>query len=94
MYKQCNINHKKKEILPFATTWMDLEDIMLSEIIQRQILFHLYVESKRTKQMNRHKKKNKVRYTKNNQVVSRWKGVWEGEKKVKEVKRCKVSVIK
>ena len=57
MYKQCNINHKKKEILPFATTWMDLEDIMLSEIIQRQILFHLYVESKRTKQMNRHKKK-------------------------------------
>ena len=23
---------KKKEILPFATTWMDLEGIMLSEI--------------------------------------------------------------
>ena len=23
---------KKKEILPFVTTWMDLEDIMLSEI--------------------------------------------------------------
>ena len=27
----------KKEILPFATTWMDLEDIMLSEINQRKI---------------------------------------------------------
>ena len=25
---------KKKEILPFATTWMDFESIMLSEIIQ------------------------------------------------------------
>ena len=25
---------KKKEILPFVTTWMDLEDILLSEIIQ------------------------------------------------------------
>ena len=27
---------KKNEILPFATTWMDLEDIMLSEISQRK----------------------------------------------------------
>ena len=25
---------RKKEILPFATTWMELEDIMLSEISQ------------------------------------------------------------
>ena len=25
---------KKNEILPFGTTWMDLEDIMLSEISQ------------------------------------------------------------
>ena len=27
---------KKNEILPFATTWMELEGIMLSEINQRK----------------------------------------------------------
>ena len=27
---------KKNEILPFVTTWMDLEGIMLSEISQRK----------------------------------------------------------
>ena len=38
-------------ILPFATTWMDLEGIMLSEIsLQRRtnaLCYHLYVESKK-----------------------------------------------
>ena len=28
---------RKNEILPFATTWMELEGIMLSEIRERQI---------------------------------------------------------
>ena len=27
---------KKKEIMPFATTWMDLENIIWSEVIQRR----------------------------------------------------------
>ena len=26
------VNHKRNEILPFAITWMDMEDIMLNEI--------------------------------------------------------------
>ena len=30
---------KKKEILPFATMWMELEGIMLSEIRGRQISY-------------------------------------------------------
>ena len=34
VYIQWNISYKNKEILPFATTWMDLEGIMLSEISQ------------------------------------------------------------
>ena len=36
---------RKNEILPFVTTWMELEGIMLGEISQRQIsCFHSYVE--------------------------------------------------
>ena len=30
------LSNKKNEILPFATTWMELEGIMLSEIRERQ----------------------------------------------------------
>ena len=38
---------KKKKILPCETAWMNLEDIMLSEISQsRKDKFHLYVVSK------------------------------------------------
>ena len=40
---------RNKEILPFATTWMDGEDIMLSEILQRKantVRYHLHVKSK------------------------------------------------
>ena len=40
---------KKNEIMPFPTTRMDVEGIMLSEISQRKtniVCFHLYVESK------------------------------------------------
>ena len=42
---------KNNENLPFATAWMDLEGIMLSEISQAEkdkantVCFHLYVES-------------------------------------------------
>ena len=34
-------SRRKKEILTFTTTWVDLEGIMLSEINQRQILCDL-----------------------------------------------------
>ena len=34
-YKMEYFSAIKNEILPFATTWMDLEAIMLSEISQR-----------------------------------------------------------
>ena len=45
-----------KENLPYVTTQMDLEDIMLSEITQRKtstVLSHLYVGSKTIKLIER-----------------------------------------
>lgn len=45
---------KKNDTLPFVITWIDLEGNMLSEISRHRkatsIWFHLYVESKKTKQ--------------------------------------------
>ena len=40
-YSGILLSHKKTEILSFAEMWTDLENIMLSEIIQteRQILY-------------------------------------------------------
>ena len=42
---------QKNEIQPFATTWIDLQGIMLSEISQSEkdhtVHSHLYVESKK-----------------------------------------------
>ena len=40
---------KKKEILPLATTWMNLDGIMFSKISQTKtntVRYYLYVESK------------------------------------------------
>ena len=41
---------RKKETLPFVTTWVDLERIMLNEVSQTKTnttWYHLYVESKK-----------------------------------------------
>ena len=35
------ISHKKNEIMPFAATWMDLENIILSEVKTRQSLYDI-----------------------------------------------------
>ena len=35
-YNGLLLSHKKNEMKPFATTWMYLEIIMLSDVIQKQ----------------------------------------------------------
>ena len=42
-------SYKKNETVPFATSWMDLEDIMLSEVSETKtntVLSQLHVENK------------------------------------------------
>ena len=36
LYNGILLSHRKNEIMPFVATWMDLEDIMLSEINKRE----------------------------------------------------------
>ena len=49
---------KRNEILPFVTTLMDVEGIMLSEISETEkdkyCMLSLICESKKTKQMNKY----------------------------------------
>ena len=53
------LHPKKNEILLFATTWVELESIMLSEISQRKtstIWFHSYVELEKQNKWSRGKR--------------------------------------
>ena len=52
IYNGILLSYKKNEIMPFATTWMDLQIIILGEVSQTEkdkyhIIYQLYVESKK-----------------------------------------------
>ena len=51
MYNGILLSHKKNEILPFETTWMELESIMLSEMStkERQIPYFTHMWNLRNK---------------------------------------------
>ena len=56
MYNGILLSHKNNEIMSFATTWMDIETIILSEVRQGKtniIYYHLYMcNLKKKTQMN------------------------------------------
>ena len=68
---------KKSKILSSAATWMDLEDIMLSEISQRKkntVWYDLYVESKQYNKLVNITKSSWLTGTENKLVVTSGEG--------------------
>ena len=41
IYNGILLSHKKERKMPFAATWMDLENVILSEVIKRQIPYDI-----------------------------------------------------
>ena len=41
IYNGILLSHEKNEIVSFAATWMDLENIILNDVSQRQILYDI-----------------------------------------------------
>ena len=57
IYNGILLSHKKNEILPYVAIWMNLENIMLSKIRQRQILHDIiYIQNLKKKQMTEYAK--------------------------------------
>ena len=59
-YPEWNIlsSLKRNDILPFAATWMDLEDTMPSDVSWKEtntLGFHFYEETKKHKQTHRYR---------------------------------------
>ena len=65
---------KKNEILPFATAWMGLEGIMLSEISQTEKDKYLYVASR--EQSKQTSKTETDSDAENRLMVARGEGGW------------------
>ena len=72
---------KNNEITPFATTQMDLEIIILSEVSQKEtniIWNHLYVESKKWYKWTYLQNRNSLTDIKNKLTVTKGEGEEEG----------------
>ena len=79
---------KTNEILPFVTTWMDLEVIMLSEKTEKDKchMISLIYGTLKTNKQNKKTTENKLIDTENILMVARWEGVLGMGKKGKGVK--------
>ena len=62
--------HKKNEILTFVATWMDLENIIVNEVRQRNINLMSHIQILKKIQMNLFTKQTHRRKT--NLTVTKW----------------------
>ena len=77
IYHGILLSRKKNEIMPFATTWMDLEIIILNEISQWKTNIIWYVEYKRRIQMNLFENRNRLPDFENKLMVTKGdRGRW------------------
>lgn len=75
------LSHKRNEILPLGTTWMDLDSIMLSEITQTEKNEYCVIDftdmwdlRKQNKWTNIAREKNRLIDIENKQAVARAEG--------------------
>ena len=84
---------KNNEILPFATTWMDLEGIILSEISHTKtntVCYHLHVKSKRyNKGMNITKQKQICQYREQTSGYELGEGRGDGQERCRRLRGTK-----
>lgn len=78
IYNGLLLNHKKDEILPFGTAWMDLDGITRSDISQMEKDKYLVISlrwNRKIKRINRTQQKQT--HIENRLAVTKGEGSWE-----------------
>ena len=87
---------KKKEIMPFATMWMDLEIVILSEGSQRKtniIWYCLHEKSKKRYKWTYLQNRSRLTDIENRLVIAKGKGGGGGMDQEFGISRCKLLYI-
>ena len=79
---------RKDEILQFATMWMDLEAVMLSEISHTKthtISYHLYVDSRNYNKLMNVEKRNRLTDTQNKLCICGREGKYSSRERYEQI---------
>ena len=93
LYSRILSSYKKNKIMPFATTWIQLEILLLNEVRKRKtnsIWYHLYAESKIWHKLTNLQNRNRLTDMENRLVVVKGDGGWRGMDWEFGVSKCKL----